>query len=219
MSNQIKYGHFEADGSDINLPLGFVPHKFKLTDMIDTNPDVFEWQRLMEQDMASGKQEGIMHNGDDGVLSYLGDGAGITAYDAGSQVPSIAEWTETLANASTAKTSTARGTLFKASVGALNEDGDITDRSAIFEVVTTDGGGGSTEPVWPAILGGQIDTNGIIFEKVDAQEALGRAGYQGVAIAAALMTNGREYFFEAVLGDTEEDLGDVDSWPSGVQGG
>ena len=62
MNDNIKVGHYEADGGIVNLPLGFIPDYFKLTDFhTDTNIIFYEWYRLMEQDQASGKQEYFIH--------------------------------------------------------------------------------------------------------------------------------------------------------------
>ena len=87
------------------------------------------------------------------------------------------------------------------------------DRGSIYESVTSTGAV-VTEPVWPSADGEQVTDDGSnVWEKVNVSKQ--RAGYQGVVIAAALMTNGREMYYVALAGDSV-DHGDVDGWASGI---
>lgn len=205
--NQILVGHFEADGALIYLPIGFIPDYFKLVEFhTNTNIIFYEWWRRMEQDQASGKLEGISIT--EGVTANLADSGGIVAYDSGSQAPTIATWAASTAY--TARTATADGSFVRPTTSST------TDRDAIFECVTA-GTSGSTEPTWPAGTGEQsASDNGVIWERVN--EPLRRAGYQGVRIAAALMTDGREYYYLALQADDAYDHGDVVGWSGGVYG-
>lgn len=212
MDNQIRVGHFEASGSLINLPLGFVPDYFKLMDFnTSTNIVFYEWWQRMEGDMATGLQEGVSIT--EGPTARLADGGGITAYNTGSQSPTVNQWTTARATAATARTATAPGTFIKATVGATNDTGQVTDREAIFECVTA-GTGGSAEPTWPSAIGGQVTDGSVVWEMVN--EAKTRIGYQGVVIAAALMTDGREYFYLALKAHESIDHGDVNGWTDGI---
>ncbi len=96
--NIIKVGHFEQDGGLINLPIGFVPDHIRLIDFhTDTNIEINEWFRRMEQDQGTGKQEGFSIL--EGITANLADAGGITAYNTGAQSPAngtgagqLAEW-------------------------------------------------------------------------------------------------------------------------------
>lgn len=212
MDNIIKVGHFEADGGLINLPLGFIPDYFKLVEFhTDTNIVFYEWWQLMEQDQASGKQEGISIT--EGATANLADAGGITAYNTGSEGPTIQEWTQARANAATARTATAAGTYIKPTVGATDDTGGVADRSSIFECVTA-GTGAATEPTWPTSDGENVTDGTVVWQKVNVSKQ--RLGYQGVVIADALMTDGREMYYLALQAAQAVDHGDVDGWASGI---
>lgn len=209
--NQIKVGHFEQDGGLINLPLGFIPDYIRLVDFhTDTNIDIYEWWRRMEQDQGTGKQEGFSIL--EGVTANLADAGGITAYNTGAQSPAsgtgagqLAQWVASTSY--TARTATAAGSYVKPTVASA------TDRGAVFECVTG-GTSGSTEPTWPDAVGGQVLDSTPVWERVDL--SLQRGGYQGVVIAAALMVDGQEMYYLALQANQVVDHGDVDGWGSGI---
>jgi len=214
--NEIVIGHFEADGSDINLNCGFLPDRFDLVDMSPAAPMIFQWYREQESAMASGSQEGYQINGADGVTSKRPDSQGFTAYNTASQLPTVAEWTEAVVNAATARTATARGTLVKATIGATDQAGADVDRSAIFEC-TTAGTSSATEPTWNTAPD-DLTTDGTAVFQLVTDKALGRIGYQGVVIAGEMMSDGQEYFYTAIQADNVIDKGDVVGWTAGVEG-
>lgn len=203
--NKIKVGQFVQDGSLIYLPLGFVPDWIRLANRDLTNTIFVEWWRSMETDDISGSQEGISIT--EGTTADLADDGGITAYDVGSQAPTIEEWTQSRSTAATARTATAAGTYIKPTT-----DSD-TDRSAIFECVTA-GTGDSSEPTWPDAIGEQVTDGTTVFERVDV--SLERQGYQGVCIAGALMTDGQLMYYIAVQANQAIIHGDVVGWTDGV---
>ena len=210
--SNIRVGHFEADGALINLPLGFIPDYFQLVDFhTDTNIEINHWWERMEDDQASGKQEGFSVK--EGVTANLADAGGITAYNTGSQSPTVNEWTTARATAATARSGTAAGTFIKPTVGAVDDTGGVADRDAIFECVTA-GTGLATEPAWPSAIGGQVLDSSVLWEKVN--EATLRIGYQGVVIAAALMTDGQECYYLALKAHDSVDHGDVVGWTNGI---
>lgn len=204
--NKIKVGHFEQDGGLINLPLGFIPDYIRLVDFhTNTNIDIYEWWRRMEQDQASGKQEGFSIK--EGVTANLADAGGITAYDTGVQTPTITTWTKAVGDAATARTATAAGTYVKPSVASE------ADRGSIFECVTA-GTSASTEPTWPDADGENVTDGTTVWQKVNV--SLQRGGYQGVVIAAALTADGQEMYYFAVQANQDVDHGDVAPWTSGI---
>lgn len=206
IKNQIKIGNFLADGGLINLPIGFIPEYFQMHDVGEgTNPNMVQWFRRQQVNSATGEQEGMLTTGSTGVVTLLADAGGITAYNTGSQIPTIIEYAD--ASTPTAKTATAAGTFVKPSVS------NAQDRGSIYECVTSTGAV-VTEPTWPSADGEQVTDDGSnVWEKVNVSKQ--RAGYQGVVIAAALMTNGREMYYVALAGDSV-DHGDVDGWASGI---
>ena len=205
IKNQIKVGHFEADGGIVNLPVGFIPDYFKLVELgADTAILLYEWWRSQEGEEASGKQEGFSIL--EGITANLADDAGIIAYNTGTQVPTIQEWTEARATAATARTATAPGTYIKPTVS------NSADRGSIFECVTA-GTGNSTEPTWPDSDGENVTDNSVVWQKVNV--SLQRGGYQGVVIQDNIQTDDREMYYLALAGDSV-DHGDTAGWTDGI---
>ena len=216
--NKLKVGHFEADDGLINLPIGFIPDVFDMDELTTANPDHVRWYRRQEQDEASASRQGIITNGVDGVITRLSAGNGIIAYSASEQRPPMGEWE---AGSSTidekdgtsitivAKTATAPGTYVFPTVSSA------ADRQAIFEAVTVGGNTGSEEPDWNNVsIGANVTDGSIVWKRVDV--SLQRGGYQGVVIAAALNTNGQEWYYEAKQANWSVDHGDVDGWTDGI---
>ncbi len=212
--NKIKVGQFTQDGGLVNLPLGFIPDYIRLANRDLTNTIFIEWWRLMETNDISGSQEGITNT--EGTTADLGDAAGITAYDTGSQVPQIGIWEASNTTIDTkdgttltvvARTATAPGTYVIATVG------NAADRGSIFECVTA-GTTGSSEPTWPVSDGENVTDNSMVWQKVNV--SLQRGGYQGIVIAAALMTDGQLMYYFAVQANQSMVHGDVDGWTSGI---
>ena len=215
--SRIKTGHYEADDGLINLPVGYIPDIFDMDEVGTTNPDHIRWYRSQESAEASGSQEGMITNGADGVITKLGDGGGITAFNTGSQTPPIGIWEATSATIDTrdgttltitARTADAPGTYLNPTVGSAQ------DRQAIFECVAVSGNTGATEPTWPDSIGENVVDGSVTWKRVD--KSLQRGGYQGVIIAAALNTNGQEWYYEAKQADQSVDHGDTASWIDGT---
>lgn len=210
-----KCGHFESDGGDVYIPIGFIPDFVLLIRMATTNALFYWWMHQMQTDQASGTQEGVIDTA--GVKTYAADGQGIKAYDTGAQLPTVSEWTEAVVNAATARTATARGTLIKATLTGVDQDGLKVDRSAIFEC-TTAGTSSATEPTWNTIPDG-ITADGTARFQLVQDEALGRIGYKGIEVASQIQTDSQEFYYLAVLCNSVEDHGDCDPWVGGVRGG
>ena len=208
IKDKTKVGHYEQDGGLINLPIGFIPDYYKQANRDGTNTTFVEWWREMSKE-ASGSQEGISIT--EGTTADLADAGGIIAYNTGTQIPTIQEWTQSRATAATARTATAAGTYIKATVDAPSDVG-IADRGSIFECVTA-GTGDTTEPVWPTSDGENVTDSSVVWQKVNVD--LLRGGYQGVVVAAALQTNGQEMYYLAIQSESV-DHGDVDGWTSGI---
>jgi len=215
--SRIKVGHFLGDGGVVNLPIGFIPDYFRLCDIDSTVTNaavaIHEWFRDMESHEASGSQEGwALGLATLGYTTLHADDAGISAYNSGSQSPTINEWTQARSTAATARTATAAGTYIKPTVGADSDTG-TADRDAVYECVTA-GTGGSTEPTWPTSDGEQVTDGTTVWEKVNVSKV--RTGYQGVVIEDDIQTDSHEYYYLAIMADESVDHGDVDGWASGV---
>ncbi len=202
--NKIRTGHFEPDGSLINLPIGFIPDFFFMAEMI-TNPLLHYWWKSQETDEATGSQEGITDTA--GTKTLMADDAGITAYNTGTQTPTVTTWTTSVATAATARTATAAGTYVKPSVA------NSADRGSVFECVTA-GTGGGAEPTWPDADGENVTDNSVVWQKVNV--SLQRGGYQGVIIEDDIQTNGQEMYYLALQSNTSVDHQDTDGWTNGI---
>lgn len=199
-------GHFEPDGALIYLPIGFEPDLFRLWDYA-TAPLCHTFFGQMEDDEASGAKEGIKDDGD-GSYSKLGDDGGFAAYDTGTQ-KSISAWA--------ASTAYSLNDLVVASSTGVDDNGLLVGQEQVYKC-TTAGTSDSSEPTWPSEFDAySASDNGVIWQKV-GDEAIYRYGYQGIRIAADLMTNGQECYYEAFLADSKHDWGDVDGWSGGIYG-
>jgi len=206
---QIVTAHWTQDGGLIYVPFEFIPDYVLLVDFhTDTNIILYHWFEAMEDDQATGKQEGFSVT--EGVTANLADDGGIVAYDSEAAHPTVTAWTQAVSTAATARTATADGTFVKPATTSKG------DKSAIFECVTA-GTGAATEPNWdddaPGI-GDQLTDGSTVWERVN--EPLVRKGYQGICIAAALQTDGQEMYALAIQADRSMDLGDVDGWTDGI---
>ncbi len=218
MSNNIRTGHWEADGSDVNVPIGFVPDYVKVFDINGGSTIFYHWFERMEDDEASGSQEGVSDTG--GTKALLADDAGIKAFDTGSVGPAsgtgagqLAEWVATTSY--TTRSATARGSFVKGTVGALNDLGQVVDREAIFENVGSTGNSDSSEPTWPTAVGAQVLDSTPIWELV-VDVPVDRKGYQGFTIADNIQQDSREYYYLALKADDSINHDDVDGWPNGT---
>ena len=210
-------GAFEVDGAIIHVPVGFVPDYVMVLDMnTDNNIDLHLWWKNMEDEKATGLQEGVTIAHD--ATARMADGAGIVAYNTGADTPTIVEYSA--ATTPTARTATAAGTFTRPSATGTTEDDSTAgsaDRDALFECVTSTGAV-VTEPAWPLSLGGQVTDDGSnVWEAV--VPAKNRIGYEGFTVSASIMTDGAFFFYNAFLADKSVWHGDVVAWPSGVYQG
>ena len=209
---QIVTAHWEQDGGLIYVPFDFIPDYVRLIDLNGASTIIYEWFAMMEEDEASGSQEGISITISTGAsaVAALADAGGIVAYDSEAASPTVTAWTQSVSTAATARTSTTEGTFVKPATSSKG------DKSAIFECVTA-GTGAATEPDWdddaPGI-GDTITDDSTVWERVN--EPLVRKGYEGIRIASALQTDGQEMYALAIQADRSMDLGDSAEWTDGI---
>ena len=205
--SRIKTGHFTPDGStDIAIPIGFVPHWLRIDEVGNaTNTNTIVWYKDQENDVT-GDQAGSYLTGSTGEVTQLSDDAGVAAYSTKSEYPTVTSYTVAVSTAATARSATAPGTYVKPS------SGNAQDRGSIYECVTA--GTGSAEPTWPSEDGEQVTDGSTVFEKVNVSKKA--IGYEGVLLDAAVMTDGQEMYYIAILADEDVDHGDTDGWSSGV---
>ncbi len=209
--NQIKVGHFLGDGGLINLPIGFIPDYFRMADIDSTTTNaavvLHEWFKAMETHEAAQSREGwALGFATLGYVTLHADDAGITAYNVGSQIPTIQSWTKARGDAATARSVTAPGVYIKPTRGG-------GDTGSIFECIV-DGPSAATEPTWPVVDGAIGGDGSTQWQKVNVSRQ--RGGYQGVIIEDDIQTNTHEYYYLAILADQSVDHGDVDGWGSGI---
>ena len=216
MSNKIRVGHWQADGGDVNIPVGFIPDFVHVVDLNAGSTIYYDWFERMEDDEATGSQEGISDTA--GTKALLADDAGIKAYDTGSVSPAsgtgagqLSQWAASTSY--TARTATAPGSYVKGTVGSTDNTGAVNDRDAIFECVTG-GTSGSSEPTWPSAIGEQVLDSTPVWEKVNTP--IKRIGYQGFVVADNIQTDDREYYYFALKADDSIDHGDTAGWASGI---
>jgi hypothetical protein len=170
MSNQIITGHLEPDGSIIYVPVGFIPDFLFAVEYGVTNPLLYYWFGNEEEAAA----------GFAGYDTKTSGPYGITATPA-----AIADWVASTAYG--ARSATAHGDYVRATSTGTDTNGLVVDRSQLFECVTA-GTSGSSEPTWPANIGGNsASDNGVVWQKVTDVPTF-EGGYKGFSIAAALMT-------------------------------
>ena len=213
-------GHFEPDGAIIYVPVGFIPDFLFAMDYGATNITKYHWFGNEEEDAES--TDGVTEDGD-GTNSKLTAAAGFTGYDTATLGPygivadaaGILDWAASDAYA--AKTAAAHGSYVRATTSGTDTNGSVVDRSQIFECVTA-GTSGSSEPTWPAAIGeDSASDNGVIWRKV-TNVATFAGGYKGFTVAAALMTDGEEWYYAAWRADDTVDQLDTVNWAGGIKG-
>jgi hypothetical protein len=219
MSNQIITGHLEPDGSIIYVPVGFIPDFLFAVEYGVTNPLLYYWFGNEEEDAES--TDGIIDTA--GTKTKAAAAAGFAGYDTKTSGPygitatpaAIADWVASTAYG--ARSATAHGDYVRATSTGTDTNGLVVDRSQLFECVTA-GTSGSSEPTWPANIGGNsASDNGVVWQKVTDVPTF-EGGYKGFSIAAALMTDAQEWYYLAIQADDTIDQEDVTSWPGGIEG-
>jgi hypothetical protein len=198
-------GHLIADGSAINIDIGFVPDHFHAKAKIEEGTWVaYDWYRELANTGTANGQYGLTDTA--GTKSANASAAaGFASYDTvtfmvllpapngsgeqGASYPNT--WTTGRSTAATARSSTALGTVIKPTAG--NETGYIYE-------CTTAGTGGATEPTWPTIPGNTVTDGTTVWTCRD--EKVKNIGAKGITIGATLSTDTDEWVWEAWAADS-----------------
>ncbi len=206
--SQVHTAYFIGDGAAVYLPFGFTPHFAMLVLWgADNAVDFYYYWKQIEDNGAAACKGGVLVN--EGATDVVASGSGLAAYNTSANGPTVTEWS---AGATVvARTSTAHGTYYRPT-----RTGGKGDYSAIFEDVagTTTG---SAEPTWPKDPGGQVADNNVTWERVDGDVALGRVGYEGLAIDLAI-SDSVECTVLAIDADMDWNWGDIVGWTDGIYG-
>lgn len=206
-------GRFIADGSAINVNIGFVPDYVKLIRALEeTNPNIYEFYKDLSDAGANG-QYGLLLTGSTGVVTVLaGTNNKIAAYTGGTKVkvkiPAPdgdgfvnANVSDFVAGAAqpTARSTMAVGTVVRPS----NHNGFVYE-------CTISSGVLGTEPTWPTTPGDTVSdgTNNtwicrredVVFEKA-----------AGFTVGSGLSTDGDEWIYVAEQHDKVVNHGDAEA--------
>jgi len=156
---RVNSGHFIADGSAVNVHVGFIPDLLICFEGLEeTNPQIHYFLRELANTANGNGQYGILDTGGTktkhaaatngfATLDTVTAKVMITAPngegDLAADLPN--EWTQARSTAATARTTTALGTIIKPT--ASNANGYVYE-------CTTAGTGAATEPTWNTTIGG-----------------------------------------------------------------
>ena len=212
---QINSGHFIADGSAVNVDVGFVPDMIMAFEGIEeTNPAQHFYFKELANTANGNGQYGMVRAGTGTVTKHAAATNGFAEYDTGTlkqMLPAptgTGELGATLAanfvagtSQPTARSTSVLGTIVKPSTADVN--------GFIYECTASTGVYG-TEPTWPTLLGDTVvddQTNTWMCR----EEKLKQIGGKGFTVGATIATDGEILCFKAEQHDKAGDMGDADS--------
>lgn len=213
--NQIRTGHFEADGGAHNLVLGFVPRYLKVTNVTAADTEVWEleWYREMGAAQEIWKYK-LNNDGGDDIDSPVKKASGgyLTAYDTSVVgVRKSCTFDDTGGASADLITCTGHGYSNGEKVKFVEDGGlptNLNDRTAYYVIDAA----ASTFRISATKGGSAVDfgSDGTPSNYVFSLDNLGEmAGGAGVTIAAAFMDDGDEIYYFAVAPDRDVDHGDI----------
>lgn len=193
-------GDFIANGSTVNLDIGFVPDKFTaVSSLEDTNAVNYEWVKSRADTANDYGQYGMTRAAGGGALTKLASAAGgFASYDtvaikammpapngAGEVAATIAADFVAGATQPTARTTAVVGTVVRPS----------THNSFVYEC-TVSGGVYGTEPTTWGTVVGETTSDGT-NTWICRTEKLKSIGAAGITIGASIMSDSDEWTWEA----------------------
>ena len=196
-------GHFIADGSAVNVDVGFIPDKvYMLHGLEETNPVEHIFIRELANTGTASGQYGLQDSG--GTKTKLASAAaGFATYDttayrailpapngSGERSTSVADYSTTTTY--TARSSTALGSVVR----------PTTHNGFVYECTTASGGAAGTEPSsWGTTVGGTTTAgSGDVWTCRD--EKMQWIGVKGFTVGATLSTDTDEWYWEAEKHDS-----------------
>lgn len=206
---------FIADGSAINVELGFVPDQVRAyAKLEETNPLIYEWYKDLS-DASEDGQYGTLLTGSTGVVTKLSSGNGaISSYDTTSNqvlVPapdgdgttqvSVSDYADDTdySSAGQARTTSQPGTVVR----------PTTHNGYVYEC-TVAGGTGGTEPTWPTTPGETVSDDNNTW--ICREENVIAGGAKGITIGSDLSTDGDDWLVIAEKHDRAMNGGDSASY-------
>jgi hypothetical protein len=203
--------HWEADGSAVNIDLGFIPEFAILFESTgQTNPNIYYWFKRFVDDQS---MYGLLLTGSTGVVTRVTTAAtGIDSLDSKyhqvmveSPVPGrgeiacdVADWASGTSYSSGARSSTTIGTIVR----------PPTHNGYVYELTTATGNGTSEPSSWTTTPG-QTSTDGGSNVWTCREEKVVVGGAQGLTVGATTQTDGRENFLAAWGNPRDRDAGDA----------
>jgi hypothetical protein len=207
---QYNGGNFIADGSAVNVDVGFIPDTLiGIEGFEETSPNIHIWQRSRGDTANDNGQYGVIITGTTGVVTKHADAAnGFIAYDTDSdgvlipapdgdgEVPAtVVEYAD--ASTPTARTVTGVGTVVRPS----------TRTSYVYEC-TTSTGAVDAEPTWPTTPGESVtDAESNVW--ITREEHTVNNGAKGFTIGSTLSTDSDEWSWSAFAADKISDEKDA----------
>jgi hypothetical protein len=208
-------GSFIADGSAVNVDIGFVPDSFRAWEGIEEgNPKIHYWRKDCANVSGSYGQYGFTNTA--GTISTCASAAaGFASYDTVAQKVLLPapngegeqagdypnSWTQARSSAATARSTTALGTTIRPTSG--NETGYIYE-------CTTAGTGSATEPTWPTTKGESVTDGSTVW--ITRDQKVKNIGAKGVTVGATLSTDSDQWLWEAEVWDSEAPERDAASY-------
>jgi hypothetical protein len=199
--------NFIADGSAINVDLGFVPdYILAVAKFEETNPVTYEWWRERANTANGNGQFGTTRPANGGaVTKNASAAAGFAEYDTSTYLPVLPapngsgeQAASSIADYSTTTTYTARsGTALGSVVRPTTHNGFV------YECTTASGGAAGTEPTtWGTLVGGTTTAgSGDVWTCRD--EKMKWIGAKGITIGASLSTDSDEWQLRAEKWDDD----------------
>jgi hypothetical protein len=195
-------GDFIADGSAVNVEVGFIPDLLiAIEGYEETSPDIHIWMRQRGDSANDNGQYGLIITGTTGVVTkHAAATNGFIAYDTdtdGVRIPApdgngevttaVVEYAD--AGTPTARTTSVVGTVVRPS----------TRTGYVYECTTSSGAVG-TEPTWPTTPGDSVtDASSNVW--ITREENVENTGAKGFTLGATASTDSDEWSWAAWQAD------------------
>lgn len=208
-------GHFIADGNAINVNVGFVPDYIRaIAKLEETNQVTYEWFKELANTANANGQFGIVRAANGGAVVLAADADnGFQTYDEsadkvlvpaangdGDAETTVTDWTEAVATAATARSTTALGTVIR----------PTTHNGFVYECITA-GTSSGTEPTFNTTIGGSTTDGTVVFITREEKTIIG--GAKGFTVGATISTDTDEWVWIAEKHDrvkAEQDAASFD---------